>query len=211
MFCIRLYLCLVLVIPGLTYAKSTVVILGDSLSAGYGLKKNEVWVDLLSHRIASEKLPYTIVNASISGDTTSGGRQRLPSLIEKFSPSILVLELGGNDGLRGLSLDVIENNLNAIIQKCQTHGINVLLIGIRLPPNYGPLYTERFAQIFVTLAEKNNIPLVPSLLAGLEADLELFQADGIHPTSKAQPILLENVWQSLAPLLNTQNVTLSRK
>ncbi len=187
------------------------MILGDSLSAGYGLKENEVWVDLLSHRITSKKLPYTVVNASISGDTTSGGRQRLTTLIRNFSPSILILELGGNDGLRGLSLDVIENNLNAIIQKCQSHAINVLLVGIRLPPNYGPLYTERFAEIFVNLAEKNNIPLVPSLLAGLEDDFELFQADGIHPTSKAQPILLENVWQSLVPLLHTQNVTLSRK
>ena len=193
------------------YANLNIVVIGDSLSAGYGLKKKEVWVDLLSSRITSKELPYTIINASISGDTTAGGRQRLPTLIKNLSPNIVIIELGGNDGLRGLSLKAIEKNLEAMIKLCQSHHIDILLIGIQLPPNYGPSYTNQFSQVFVDLAKKTNVPLLPSLLAGLEDNFELFQTDGIHPTAVAQPIILENVWQALSPLLTDHDVTLSRK
>lgn len=211
MLCIRLCLCVILSFSIQAHATSNIVVVGDSLSAGFGLQKNEVWVDLLAEQIAEENLPYNIINASISGETTIGGQQRLPSLLNNHTPSIVILELGGNDGLRGLNLSVIKQNLEAMITLCQSRDIAVLLVGIRLPPNYGPVYTKRFEQIFFDLAKSKNVPLVPSLLTGLENGLNLFQADGIHPTAQAQPILLENVWQVLSPMLSTQEVTLSRK
>ena len=193
------------------FAKSNIVILGDSLSAGFGIEQKKGWVTLLEQRIQQQHLPYHIINASISGETTVGGRQRLQHIIQQHQPQILILELGGNDGLRGLSLNVIKDNLSAMITLCLNHQVQVVLVGIRLPPNYGPIYTQRFSQIFSDIAKENNVPLVPSILAGLEDDLEDFQPDGIHPTTQAQPILLDNVWTVLSPLLQTQEVTLSLK
>ena len=177
------------------------MVVGDSLSAGFGLKQNEVWVDLLDKHLAENNLPYAVINASISGETTLGGQQRLPSLISNHTPNIVIIELGGNDGLRGLSPKVIRQNLDAMITLCQSKNIDVLLVGIRLPPNYGPVYTKRFEQIFYDLAQSKNVPLVPSILAGLEDGLNLFQADGIHPTANAQPILFKNVWEKLSPMI----------
>ena len=210
MFNLRTILLLCVLFPSLGYGNANIVIVGDSLSAGFGLERDEVWVELLEERLNTKNLPYSIINASISGETTAGGRQRLPALIKNHSPSIVIIALGGNDGLRGLSLKTISTNLETMIKLCQSNNVDVLLVGIRLPPNYGPHYTRLFSQLYSDIAKQKNVPLVPSLLSGLEDNFDLFQADGIHPKANAQPILLENVWQALQPLLN-QEVTLSLK
>lgn len=173
------------------------MVFGDSLSAGYGLKQGDGWVDLLKNRLTSENRPYRVVNASISGDTTSGGKTRLGDAVKNHRPAIVVIELGGNDGLRGLSLHEMKNNLEAMIRSLQKEKIKIILVGMELPPNYGPLYTNRFQQIYFDLAKQYRVPLVPSLVKGLEQRKDLFQADQIHPAADAQAVLLENVWPVL--------------
>lgn len=175
--------------------------LGDSLSAGYGIDVRAGWVTLLAQRLHEQGYPHAVVNASISGDTTAGGRARLPDALKRHRPGILVLELGANDGLRGLSLNETRANLDAMIKSAQSAGTRVLLVGIHLPPNYGPAYTKKFHAIYQGLAQTYNLPLVPFLLEGVALAPELMQADGLHPRAAAQPRLLDNVWPYLEPLL----------
>ncbi len=182
-------------------AKPNIVVLGDSLSAEYGLPRDTGWVALLRQHLASERIDYNVANASISGDTTSGGLTRLPLVMQRIKPSIVVVELGANDALRGVPLTTTESNLRAIVAQIRKGGAKPVLIGMYVPPNYGPDYTRDFHAIYERLAKELNVPLVPFLLAGLADKPELFQADQIHPTQQAQPLLLDNVWPTLKPLL----------
>ena len=184
--------------------KPVILVLGDSLSAEYGLKRGEGWVPLLEKRLAQQKIPATVVNASISGDTSSGGRARFASLLAQHKPSHVVIELGANDALRGLPLSDTESNLLQIARAAQAAGAKVLIVGIQVPPNYGGDYTRRFEAVFSKVAGATRSALVPFLLKGV-ADapdaLSLFQSDRIHPTAAAQPQLLDNVWPELRKLL----------
>jgi acyl-CoA thioesterase-1 len=181
-------------------ASKTVLVLGDSISAEYGLTRGTGWVALLKARLEAEKIDAVIINASISGDTTSGGLSRLPPLLQQH-PSVVLIELGGNDGLRGLSLSATEANFRSMIAAAHQAKAKVLLVGMQLPPNYGPDYTMKFAALYGKLAKETKSALVPFLLAGLEDKPQLFQADHIHPAAEAQPLLLNNVWPALKPLL----------
>lgn len=183
-------------------ASKTVLVLGDSLSAEYGLARGKGWVPLLQQRLESEKIATKIINASISGETTSGGRARLEPLLKQHRPDIVVIELGGNDGLRGLSLNATEDNLRAMISASKKEKAKVLLVGMQIPPNYGRDYTERFSALYPKLATETKSNVVPFFLEGLVSRPNLFQSDRIHPTAEAQPILLDNVWPHLKPLLN---------
>jgi acyl-CoA thioesterase-1 len=187
--------------PDANAGKPVIVVLGDSISAEYGLPRDTGWVALLRRRLADERIDYSVANASISGDTTSGGRTRMPALIARLKPSIVIVELGANDALRGVPLSTTEENLRAIVQEAQQAHARVLLVGMYVPPNYGPAYTQQFHAIYGTLARQLKVPLVPFLLAGIEDKPEMFQADQMHPNQQAQPILLDNVWPTLAPLL----------
>ena len=187
-----------------TGASRTLLVVGDSLSAEYGIARGSGWVALLEQRLAQQKLPVRVVNASISGDTTSGGRSRLPALLQQHRPQVVVVALGGNDALRGLPLDMTEANLAAMARAAKTAGAKVLIAGIAVPPNYGRTYSEDFACLFGTVARAEGTALVPFLLAGVadapNADA-LFQPDRIHPTAAAHPQMLDNVWPVLRPLL----------
>lgn len=182
----------------------TILVVGDSLSAEYGLARGAGWVALLEKRLAQQKSPARVVNASISGDTTSGGRSRLPALLAQHKPDVVVIELGGNDALRGLPLQMTEDNLARMAEDAQKAGARVLLVGVQVPPNYGADYSRRFEAIFGKVAKARKAALVPSILAGV-ADApnaaEMFQADRIHPLAQAQPRMLENVWAVLKKLL----------
>jgi acyl-CoA thioesterase-1 len=182
-------------------ASKTILVLGDSLSAEYGLARGAGWVGLMEKRLKDEKIDAMIINASVSGETTSGGRTRLPSLLARYHPSIVIIELGANDGLRGLPVATAEANLNAMITSAQKANAQVLLIGMKIPPNYGRAYTERFSAMYAKLANEKKTMLVPFLLQGVADRDELFQADRIHPTADAQPKLLNNVWPHLKQLL----------
>ncbi len=190
--------------PAAAAAPKTIVILGDSLSAEYGLARGTGWVALLEKQLKAEKIDAAVVNASISGDTTSGGRSRLPAVLAQHKPTHVIIELGGNDALRGLPLKMTEENLKAMTQAAQKAGAKVLLVGMQVPPNYGADYSARFAGTFTTVAKAEKAALVPFLLKGV-ADrpnaTELFQADRIHPTAQAQPAMLANVWPELKKLL----------
>lgn len=179
----------------------TIVVLGDSLSAGYGINVREGWVSLLSQKLSSEGYGYKVVNASVSGETTQGGVARLPRVLELHKPEIVIIELGGNDGLRGLSLAASRDNLQRAIDLARGAKAKVLLVGMMIPPNYGPRYGKDFQDMFSTLASKNSIALVPFLLDEVALKPELMQEDGIHPNAKGQPRMLENVWPSLQKLL----------
>jgi acyl-CoA thioesterase-1 len=179
----------------------TVLVVGDSLSAEFGLPRDTGWVSRLSERLARQERQYSVVNASISGDTTSGGRARLPRLLQTVEPDIVVIELGGNDGLRGLDLEQMRDNLQAMIEACRAAHARVLLVGVRIPPNYGRDYSERFFQTFASLAARNRVELVPFLMDGFADRLELFQADRIHPNQQAQERMLDNVLTRLLPML----------
>lgn len=186
---------------GLAAARQPVIlVVGDSLSAEYGLNRGSGWVALLQQRLARQKVPATVVNASISGDTTSGGRSRLPALLAQHHPTNVVIELGANDALRGLPLSMTEDNLAQMARTAQQAGARVLLVGMQVPPNYGGDYTRRFAALFPKVAKQYHTGLVPFLLAGV-ADApnaaELFQADGLHPKAQAHPRILDNVWPEL--------------
>jgi len=180
---------------------STLLVVGDSLSAAYGLPQNQGWVSLLEQELEQRGSRLRVVNASISGETSSGGLSRLPRLLEDYQPKLVLLELGANDGLRGTPLRIMEQNLRQMIELSQAANAQVLLIGIRLPPNYGPQYTERFYQIYPKLAQEYGLPLVPFLLENVATDYRLVQRDGLHPNADAQPIVLQTVWKQLGPLL----------
>jgi acyl-CoA thioesterase-1 len=182
-------------------ASKTVLVLGDSLSAEYGLARGSGWVTLLEKRIRNEKLDAEVVNASVSGETTSGGKTRLQALLDQHRPAVVVLELGGNDGLRGLPVKSAEANLRDMIAASQKAKAKVLLVGMQIPPNYGRDYTQKFAALYSTLSREMKVPLVPFLLEGVASKPDLFQADRIHPVADAQPIILDNIWPYLKSLL----------
>ena len=181
-----------------------ILVVGDSLSAEYGLPRGSGWVALLEKRLAQEKIGATVVNASVSGDTTAGGRARLPALLRQHSPTHVVIELGGNDALRGLPLANTRDNLAWMVEQSQAAGARVLLVGMQMPPNYGADYARRFAALFEAVAKERKVPLVPFLLHGI-ADVPdstaLFQPDRIHPRAEAHPRMLDNVWPQLRKLL----------
>jgi acyl-CoA thioesterase-1 len=179
-------------------AANTILVVGDSLSAGYGVDPQETWVSLLSDRLAEKGYGYRVVNASISGDTTNGGLKRLPRALELHQPSLVIIGLGGNDGLRGLPVKGMRENLAQMIELSRTAGAKVVLLGILIPPNYGRAYEEAFAGVYPTLAEEYGVPLVPFFMEGVALNAEMMQADGIHPNSAAQPRLLDNVWPALS-------------
>lgn len=182
-------------------AQRTILVVGDSLSAEYGLRRGSGWVDLLANRLRDEGKPYTVANASISGETTAGGRTRIAGLLERHRPAVVVIELGGNDALRGLDLAATEANLREMVGASRRIGARPLLLGMMLPPNYGRTYAERFQSLFPKVAKAEKAALVPFFLEGVAERLEYFQADRIHPNERAQPILLENVWPALRKLL----------
>tara|TARA_B100000676_G_scaffold253706_1_gene259642 strand:+ start:1601 stop:2236 length:636 start_codon:yes stop_codon:yes gene_type:complete len=177
------------------------VVIGDSLSAGYGMRAEQGWVHLLSERLRERAAPYQVVNASISGDTSRGGSARLGILLKKFDISIAIVELGGNDGLRGIDLAQTRKHLGDIITRLQAAGAKVLLLGMQIPPNLGPRYTTAFKELYPALARTHTTALVPFFLTDVAAHGDLMQSDGIHPTAAAQPQLLDNVWPYLQPLL----------
>jgi acyl-CoA thioesterase-1 len=177
----------------------TLLIVGDSLSAAHGIEREAGWVALLRERVGDA---HEVVNASISGDTTSGGAARLPDLLERHSPDIVLLELGGNDGLRGLSPQQMKLNLRTMIEKSQAADARVLLLGIEIPPNYGAAYTDAFRGVFRQLSEEYAVPLVPFILDGVALQDDMMQEDGIHPNAAAQPTILDNVWEKLGPMLS---------
>jgi acyl-CoA thioesterase-1 len=196
-----LLLCLMLCAPAAYSASKTLLVLGDSISAEYGLPRDSGWVSLLQTRLSDDKLQVSVVNASISGETTAGGLTRLPGLLQQHKPAVLIIELGGNDGLRGLSLAATQSNLREMIKSADRIGARVLLLGMRVPPNYGPDYSKRFAAMYQGLARERNVKLVPFLFAGLEDTERFFQQDRIHPNQRAQAVMLDNVWPSLRSLL----------
>ena len=185
------------------FAAANILVFGDSLSAGYGIRQDAAWPALLNKRLAEKRLDYSVINASISGETTSGGRSRIDAALNKHKPSIIIIALGSNDGLRGLPITTLRDNLSAMISNAQKKNIKVLLIGQRLPPNYGA-YASEFQQIFGEVAKARKTAFVDFLLAEIATRRELFQADNLHPTAEAQPILLDTVWKGLAPLLVKQ-------
>jgi acyl-CoA thioesterase-1 len=181
----------------------TLLVYGDSLSASYGIEQEQGWVNLLKSKLRSEKLPVDVVNGSVSGETTTGGLARLPAMLDSYQPELLILELGGNDGLRGLPLDLMRENLASMIDLAKANGAEVILTGIQIPPNYGPRYTAPFFETYSALAEQKSLALVPFLIEGIPLQPELMQNDGIHPRAEAQSMILDNVWPILKPQLES--------
>ncbi len=179
----------------------TILVWGDSLSAGYGLRPGEEWPKLLQTRLEHEGFRYSVVNGSVSGETSSGGLTRLPAALDQHKPDILILELGANDGLRGLRPQLMEDNLGAMVEAGRQSGAVVVLVGMRMPPNYGPAFTRRFEEAFHNLAQRFDLPFVPFLLEGFADQPEMFLPDGIHPTAEAQPVIVDTIWGTLRPLL----------
>ena len=200
----RIFRCVLFILatalPMSALAARTILIFGDSLSAGYGIRQEAAWPVLLEKRLQERRLDYSVVNASISGETSSGGLSRLPAAITRHSPRIVVIALGSNDGLRGLPIATLNNNLGAMVDMAIKANARVLLVGQRLPPNYGA-YAAEFERTFAEIAKSRRIARVNFLLEGIAARRELFQADNLHPTAEAQPILMETVWKALEPLL----------
>jgi acyl-CoA thioesterase-1 len=196
---------LMLAASGSAYsAPKTVLVLGDSLSAEYGLARGSGWVALLEQKMAREKIGARVVNASISGETTSGGRTRLPALLAQHKPDLVIIELGANDGLRGQPVAAAEANLRAMIEQSQKNRARVLLVGMRMPPNYGRSYTESFFTMYGKLAGQYKAPLVPFMLEGVADQPALFQADRLHPNASAHPIILANIWPQFLPLVKAR-------
>ena len=179
----------------------TILVMGDSLSAAYELRSEQGWVALLSQRLQAQGYGYDVVNASVSGETSGGGLQRLPRALEKHHPGLVILELGANDGLRGLPIADTKENLVKMVQLSQAAGARVLLVGIRIPPNYGPRYTSGFEAMYPEIAKQYHLPLVPFLLDKVALDPTLMQSDGLHPTAAGEPLVLETVWREIGPLL----------
>lgn len=191
------------IFTGIAYsAPKTVLVLGDSLSAEYGLARGTGWVALLEQRLQQKKLNVGVINASISGETTSGAASRINELLKKYQPGTVIVELGGNDGLRGLPIPSAEQNFRSIITACQQANAHVLLVGMQIPPNYGRSYTDKFTAMYGTLAKETHVPLVPFLLEGVADKPELFQADHIHMIAAAHPHILDNIWPYLLPLIS---------
>jgi acyl-CoA thioesterase I len=184
-------------------AKPVIVVLGDSLSAEYGLPRDTGWVALMRARLTSERIDYSVANASISGDTTSGGLARLPLVMQRLKPAIVIVELGANDALRGVPLATTDSNLRAMIAEIRKGNAKPMLVGMYVPPNYGSDYTQKFHGLYGQVSKELDVPLVPFLLAGLVDKPDLFQSDQMHPTQQAQPLLLDNVWPTLKPLLES--------
>ena len=180
---------------------ATLLVWGDSLSAAYGIAQESAWPTLLEHKLTQEGYRYQVVNASISGETTAGGLARLPEALSRNKPSIILIELGANDGLRSLPLPAMRANLASMIEKSQAAGARIVLIGMRMPPNFGPVFDEKFRSIYTELAKKYNTGLVPFMMEGFAQKADLFQGDGIHPLAPAQPMILNNIWPALKPLL----------
>jgi acyl-CoA thioesterase-1 len=183
-------------------APRTILVFGDSLSAAHGLRPEQGWVALLGQRLESQGYGYQAVNASVSGETSGGGAERLPRALQLHHPQIVILELGANDGLRGLPVTGTRENLAHMVQLSQAAGARVLLIGIRIPPNYGPRYTEEFDRVFPELAAQYHLSLVPFLLQSVALNPALMQEDGLHPNAQGQPLLLDTVWPYLHPMLH---------
>lgn len=181
---------------------ATVLVMGDSISAAFGLETQQGWVALLSNKLTTKSTEFKVVNASVSGETTAGGLARFPDLLRKHQPQIVIIELGGNDGLRGLSLEYMAHNLTTMLQQAQEQDATVLLLGMRLPGNYGRRYTEAFYQVYQDVAKQHNVALVDFFLDGVGGVSGMMQADGVHPTQAAQPLLLKNAWRALGPLLS---------
>lgn len=196
----RFLLALLIAAPSFAGA-ATIMVFGDSLSSAYGLRRDQGWTSLLQQRLTEKKLDYRVANASISGETTFGGRNRIEAALKTHRPSIVILALGGNDGLRGLGTDAVRANLEAMVHASRKSGAQVLLVGMHMPPNFGTAYAEKFRQSFRVVATKERVPLVPFLLDGFAERQDLFQPDGIHPAAPAQALVLENVWNGLLPLL----------
>jgi acyl-CoA thioesterase-1 len=182
-------------------AAGNILVVGDSLSAGYGLGPNQSWPSLLEKRLREQRLDYSVVNASISGDTTAGGRSRIGAALDQARPAVVIIALGANDGLRGLPVSLMRDNLEAMLGAARARKARVVLVGMKLPPNYGIDYTRAFEQSYAELARRHKAALVPFLLEGVAERRELFQPDNIHPVAEAQPTILENVWKVLQPLL----------
>ncbi len=197
---LRLLCVLLLTTFGSLVQAQTLLVVGDSISAAYGIDIGQGWVAQLQQRLDEKQLSYQVVNASISGDTTAGGRTRLPALLEQHQPLLTVIELGGNDGLRGLPLPGMKANLAAMVKMAREQGSRVVLLGMRIPPNYGPRYTEGFFQVYQQLAQELDVVVLDFLLEGVGAVDGMIQNDGIHPTAAAQPLLLDNAW----PLIEAQ-------
>jgi len=198
---LRFIITFLFVLLGGTAHAATILVWGDSLSAGYGLRPGEAWPDLLQTRLADQGFPHRVVNGSVSGETSAGGRSRLTAALARHEPEIVILELGANDGLRGLRPALLADNLEAMVADARAAGARVLLVGMQMPPNYGPAYTRGFAQTFAAVAEGQKVALVPFLLEGFADEPEHFQADGIHPNAGAQVRMLDTVWAGLQPLL----------
>jgi acyl-CoA thioesterase-1 len=196
-------LCVVGLNPLALYASEppVLLVLGDSLSAGYGMQLEKSWVSLLETRLGERGYAYRVLNSSISGDTSQGGLTRLPRLLDRYQPRIVIIELGANDGLRGIDPDVTRANLTSMIQQSQAAGAKVLLAGIKLPPNYGSEYLQKFESIYADLASEFGTMLVPFFMDGVAFEADLLQADNIHPNENGQPVLLDNVWNVLEPAL----------
>ncbi|MFD0928826.1 arylesterase [Methylophilus sp. YYY-1] len=184
-----------------TTSKQTILVFGDSLSAAYGIPKEQGWVNLVAQRLKDNQLPYEVANASVSGETTAGGLSRLPAALQQFKPSIVVIELGANDGLRGLPLDAMKSNLEKMIHASKQINAQVVLLGMFIPPNYGPKYTNGFKAVYLDLSEKYKTPFIPFFLDGISGHSDLVLEDGLHPNVNAQRKILENVWPTLRSLL----------
>lgn len=197
---LRCVLVLVLAAPAFA-AAATILVFGDSLSSAYGIERSRGWATLMQQRLDEKRFNYKIVNSSISGETTAGGASRLAGALATHRPAIVIIALGANDGLRGLSLDAMRVNLETMVRSSRKSGARVLLVGMRLPPNFGPEYTEKFQQVYRDIAARERVPSVPFLLEGFAEKPEFFQPDGIHPSVPAQALVLENVWRGLVPLL----------
>ncbi len=199
---LRILVILLVVFGSRPALAGTVLIVGDSLSAGYGLPNGSGWVSLLNERLVTEFPDISLVNASISGETSAGGKQRIQALLERHQPGVVVVELGANDGLRGIRIPLIRDNLAAIVDACLQSGAKTLVIGMRVPPNYGREYAEKFHAMFKEVSNREDVSLVPFLLDGFADDRAMFQEDGIHPSSDAQPLILDTVYERLRPLLH---------
>jgi len=198
---LRFLLLLVLTAVAPAHAARTILVFGDSLSAGYGLPQGSGWVSLLEQRLTRDRLDYTVVNASMSGETTLGGRNRIVAALAEHQPALVIVQLGGNDGLRGNSIEQTRRNLIAIVEASRKAGAKVLLVGMRIPPNYGQVYRRRFEALFAEVARQQNASLVPFMLQGFADKREWFQSDGIHPAVEAQPRILDNIYRRLRALL----------
>lgn len=177
--------------------EKNLLIIGDSISAAYGINPDKGWVSLLANKITQSKKPYQVINASISGDTTASGLNRFKPLMEKYKPAIVIIELGGNDGLRGLSIKQMKNNLKKMVEISLKHNSHIILAGMRIPPNYGKRYTDAFYKVYQEISNTFNVDLIPFILEGIGDQPELMQADGIHPTVEAQPLIMQRVWRKL--------------